>query len=115
MKLLLDQNISYRIIKHLPSTITATHVTNEGLVNSADFEIWQFAKSNGYTIVTQDTDFNDIFIVHGFPPKIIWFKTGNLKNNHILEYLVANFEELLNFLQDPELGVYEIYSFTADN
>ena len=50
MKLLLDQNISYRIIKHLPSTISATHVTNEGLVNSADFEIWQFAKSNGYTI-----------------------------------------------------------------
>ena len=79
MKLLFDQNISFRILKYVPSEIMASHVKNEGLINAQDFEIWKFAKSNDYTIVTQDSDFNDLFLINGFPPKIIWFKTGNIK------------------------------------
>ena len=82
----------------MPEYIPATHINSEGLINSNDFEIWQYAKAGGYTIVNQDSDFNDIFIVHGFPPKIIWFKTGNLKNSQILEYLLnLTMEELWAF------------------
>ncbi len=54
MKLLFDQNISYRITKNLPDLfVNSSHVKTEGLINASDYEIWEFARINGYTIVTQ--------------------------------------------------------------
>jgi predicted nuclease of predicted toxin-antitoxin system len=53
MKLLFDQNISYRIIKLLSDDFKgSSHVKKEGLVNASDSVIWEFAKINGYTIVS---------------------------------------------------------------
>jgi predicted nuclease of predicted toxin-antitoxin system len=73
MKLLFDQNISYRIIKLLSDDFKdSSHVKKERLVNEPDRVIWEFAKINGYTIVSQDADFNDLCLLNGFPPKIIW-------------------------------------------
>jgi len=37
-----------------------------GLLQAKDVEIWRFAKENDYTILTQDSDFNDFF---GFSTK----------------------------------------------
>ena len=43
MRLLFDQNISYRILNHLPSDIKAKHVKSEVLNNATDDAIWEFA------------------------------------------------------------------------
>ena len=79
MKILFDQNISFRIvpklIDHFPD---CKHISDCGLMDSEDPEIWQFAKKNDYSIVTFDSDFYDISIINGHPPKIIWIRTGNL-------------------------------------
>ena len=57
MKLLFDQNISYRIIPKLLSYFPESkHVSQVGLNNSEDSEIWNFAKGNGNVIVTFDSD-----------------------------------------------------------
>jgi predicted nuclease of predicted toxin-antitoxin system len=73
MKLLFDQNISFRILNILPvSFFDSSHVKEEGLINSSDLEIWEYAKHNEFTIVSQVSDFNDINLLKGFPPKIIW-------------------------------------------
>ena len=78
MKLLFDQNISFRILnKHPDSFSDSSHVNAEGLMKASDPEIWEYAKHNEFTIVSQDSDFNDINLIKGFPPKIIWIKTGN--------------------------------------
>lgn len=72
MKFLFDQNISHRILKLIPEKYSgSTTVKNEGLTNVPDREIWEFAKLNGYIIVTQDSDFNDLNTLYGFPPKIV--------------------------------------------
>ena len=48
MKLLFDQNISYRILNLLSNDFSgSTHVKKEGLVNESDRVIWEFAKTNG--------------------------------------------------------------------
>ena len=58
MKLLLDQNISFRITAFLNDIFPeAKQVRELALENSNDFHIWKFAKANGYTIVTFDGDF----------------------------------------------------------
>ncbi len=50
-------------------------------MNASDIEIWEFAKMNHFIIVTQDSDFNDLYLLKGFPPKILWFQTSNLRTD----------------------------------
>ena len=52
-------------------------VRHVGLQDASDSQIFDFAKENGYAIVTFDADFVDLNIIRGIPPKIIWLKTGN--------------------------------------
>ena len=80
MRLLFDQNISHKVLQYLPDSFSgSTSVKKEGLINSTDLQVWEFAKKHDYIIVTQDSDFNDLNSLLGFPPKVIWVRTGNLK------------------------------------
>ncbi len=109
MKLLFDQNIYQRILKVLPEIYSgSTHVKMEGLINSPDSYIWEFAKKNGFIIVTQDSDFNELNSLLGFPPKIIWIRTGNLKTQVIINILIDNYLDIMKFNEDNNFGVYEI-------
>ena len=86
MSLLFDQNISFRILKKLQKYFHGCrHVSECGLSNSTDSEIWKFAEKNGLTIVTYDSDFYDIAIINGYPPKIIWIRKGNMSTNEVAE------------------------------
>jgi len=44
MKLLLDQNISYKVVRSLEATFTISHVRSLGLTDASDVIIWQYAK-----------------------------------------------------------------------
>lgn len=111
MKLLFDQNISHKILKLLPEKYSdSTTVKNEGLINAPDREIWEFAKRNGYIIVTQDSDFNDLNLLYGFPPKIIWIRTGNLKTKALIDILINHSDEFYKFVDDRNYGCFEIFS-----
>ena len=58
MRLLFDQNISFRVIKGIMDIYPdAKQVMEVNLENPTDLEIWLFAKKEGYTIVTFDSDF----------------------------------------------------------
>ena len=105
MKLLFDQNISFRVVGHVVECFPNSGQIRElGLENATDIEIWKFAKENGYTIVTFDSDFADIANVKGCPPKIIWLRTSNLKTLQIAELVLANQELIREFLEGKEYG-----------
>jgi len=60
MKLLLDENLSRRIIPFLQTAFPdSSQVSLLGLENSSDSEIWQYAKTNGFVIVSRDSDFQE--------------------------------------------------------
>lgn len=48
-----------------------------GLQGATDLSIWQYAGDHDFIIVTQDSDFHELSLLHGIPPKIIWLKCGN--------------------------------------
>ncbi len=101
MKLLFDQNISFRITKLLSDQYPiAKQVTELGLENCTDMKIWEFAKSNGYTIVTFDSDFYDLSVVKGCPPKIIWLRIGNSSTENTAKVLIDNLELINDFVSD---------------
>ena len=78
MKLLFDQNISFRLIKQITDVFPqAQQVMEVGLTDHNDSEIWEFAREHNYTIVTFDSDFYDLSVIKGTPPKIIWLRILN--------------------------------------
>ena len=110
MKLLLDQNISFRVVRLLPECFAGScHTRSVSLNDRNDVEIWQFAKQNDFIIVTFDADFFDISILKGFPPKIIWLRTGNLTTSEIVECLILNHSNIVSFIDNSEQSCLEIY------
>ncbi len=82
MKLLFDQNISYRVVDKITALFPGSlHISNVGLQNRRDLEIWEYAKKYEFAIVTFDADFYHFSLIYGHPPKIIWLKSGNLITN----------------------------------
>ncbi len=109
MKLLFDQNISPKIVKQLEDIFPdAKQVRHLGLENASDIQIFEYAKNNGFAIVTFDSDFVDLNIVKGFPPKIIWLKTGNLTTKSISELIIKNTQILKDFLESEKNEILEV-------
>ena len=78
MKLLLDQNLSPRLVNRLASVyLDMSHVALVGLDRASDAEVWEYARANDYIIETKDSDFNDISLLRGAPPQIIWLRLGD--------------------------------------
>ncbi len=108
MKLLFDQNISFRLVKRIIDLFPESkQVRGLGLENATDFEIFEYAKRNDYVIVTVDSDFCDLNIIKGFPPKIIWLRTGN-RTTINLERLLRNKQDLVELFLTEDYGCFEI-------
>jgi len=112
MKLLFDQNISFRVIKKLDANFYGSCQVRElGLQQFSDKQIWTFAKENDFSIVTFDSDFFDLANLYGHPPKIIWLRTGNRTTTEIVELLISKSELINDFISNPiykELTCIEI-------
>ncbi|MGD9815589.1 MAG: DUF5615 family PIN-like protein [Hyphomonadaceae bacterium] len=58
MKPLFDQNLSHRLCRLLGDLYPgAAQVRALGLDQASDDAVWEFARSEGFTIVTLDADF----------------------------------------------------------
>ncbi|MDR2206451.1 MAG: DUF5615 family PIN-like protein [Flavobacteriaceae bacterium] len=111
MKLLFDQNISFRVLNLLPNDFAdCCHTKSVGLNDCKDSEIWQYAKQNACTIVTFDADFFDMLVLKGFPPKIVWLRTGNLTTSEIAECIIHNQMNISAFIENHDQGCLEIDS-----
>lgn len=99
MKLLLDQNISFRVAGLLRNIYPfVDQVKALGLSDASDIDIWTYALINDYTIITFDSDFIDIATLKGSPPKIIWLRYGNSSNLKIYNKLYINFDSIGHFI-----------------
>lgn len=103
MKLLFDQNISFRILSKVSNFFPeAKQVRELRIENFSDLEIWKFAKENDYTIVTFDADFYDLANLKGHPPKIIWLRFGNTKTDFLAEVLNSRNLIIKDFILSKE-------------
>lgn len=109
MKLLFDENLSFKLCKRLEDIYpNSTHVSFAGLQNVDDFVIWQYAKDNNFVIVSQDSDFNDLSILKGFPPFVVWIKSGNTRVSDIEILLRTHSIRLRDFLDNKALSLIEL-------
>lgn len=84
MNLLFDQNLSPRLPTLLADIYAESiHVREVGLRDADDSALWQYAKAQGYAIVSKDSDFQQRSLLHGAPPKFIWVRVGNCTTKRI--------------------------------
>lgn len=109
MKLLFDQNISFKVAKNIQDVFKgAQHVSDLRLEGVKDIDIWLFAKNNDYCIVTFDFDFIDLSTLNGFPPKVIWLRLGNSSTEKLLTRLKADASMISEFITSNDIAFLEI-------
>jgi predicted nuclease of predicted toxin-antitoxin system len=103
VKLLLDENLSFRLIRllqsHFPETV---HVRDLGFSQADDLSIWEFARLNGFTIVSKDADFHQLAFVKGAPPKVVWVQRGNCSTDQIANLMVKHHIAIQNMIKNEE-------------
>jgi predicted nuclease of predicted toxin-antitoxin system len=73
------------------------------LESKSDSEIWQYAKDNGFVIVSRDSDFQERSLVAGHPPQVIW-----LKIPITLNILLDHHQEIVHALTEQQLACVEL-------
>lgn len=106
MKLLLDENLSDRIIQRIIDLYPdSQHVKGLSLTNTDDTIIWEYAKVNNFVIVSKDADFHQRSLLYGHPPKFIYLRIGNSPTSAIVSTLRDNFEIISNFIDSQEESI----------
>ena len=110
MKLLIDNNLSYKLCLPLQTFFPVVDHVRAVLSNHADDEtIWMFAKNNDYNILTKDNDFNELSFLKGCPPKIIHLLCGNKSTSTILHLILSNKDTIQSFSDNSANCVLKIY------
>lgn len=94
MSLLFDQNLSRR----LPALL------------AADFPGCEQVLLAGLSaaVVSKDSDFRDLSVQLGPPPKVMWLRVGNCPTRAIETLLRSRVDDVRTFLADPTAPLLEL-------
>lgn len=110
MRLLLDQNLSPRLVTALADIYPeSAHVRDFGMAMSPDHEVLQFARENGFILVSKDSDFLDPQIVRGSPTKTVWIRRGNCSTREIENILRRHTEDMTRLKETDGLFLLMLY------
>lgn len=98
MRLLLDENLPPRLARSLGEFFPGSaHVADVGSDRAEDEAVWDYARANGFTVVTKDADFSDLSSLRGAPPRVIWVRRGNCTTQEIEHLLRTSADEIIRF------------------
>jgi predicted nuclease of predicted toxin-antitoxin system len=110
MKLLFDQNLSFKLCRVLADVFPdSNQIQLIGMETAEDRAIWEYAKTNDFILVSQDADFADMATLFGPPPKVIWLRCGNQPTSAIEQRLRDHAKAISAFEQDQAAVCWEIY------
>lgn len=105
MKLLFDQNLSPKLVNLLADLFPgSSHVQSVALDCADDDRVWNHARLNGFLIVTKDSDYNNLSVLRGSPPKVLWLQLGNCTTAQVEAVFRARFADIEAFEKDPSIG-----------
>jgi predicted nuclease of predicted toxin-antitoxin system len=110
MKLLFDQNLSPNLVTKLADLFPGSnHVFWLGLAEVDDREVRSYAEKNDFIIVTKDVDYSDLYMLFGFPPRIIWIRRGNCSTATIEQILRNHFADIKDLSENSTIGILTVY------
>jgi predicted nuclease of predicted toxin-antitoxin system len=110
MKLLFDQNLSFKLCEALADIFPgSSQIRLLGLGEADDRKVWQCAKDHGFVLVTLDSDFADMAALYGQPPKVLWLRCGNQPTAAVEKLLRSHAKTIAAFSQDAAAACLEIF------
>ena len=98
MKLLFDENLSPNLPRLVETVFPGSeHVREIGLKGHTDEEVWNYARLNGFTIISKDKDFYQRALLYGSPPKLVWLRLGNCTRDELLALIQRHQMNILAF------------------
>lgn len=108
-KLLLDENLTFRLLPGLQADYPGScHVKDVNLLETDDALVWQWAQRNGFAILTQDADFEQMARLRGQPPKVIYLRFGNNSLLNTISQLRHHRDAIAAFLLHPTAACLEL-------
>jgi len=102
MKLLFDENLSPKLPWLLATLFPGSaHVRECGLLGQPDEDVWEYARGNGFAIVSKDSDFHQRSLLYGHPPKLVWLRIGNCTRQQIIQLITTHAKDLEALNADP--------------
>jgi predicted nuclease of predicted toxin-antitoxin system len=109
VKLLFDQNLPTRIVTSLSDIFpNSSHLKTLGMAATDDRAIWNYARENGFAIISKDSDFHQMSFLFGAPPKTIWLRCGNCSTTALENIIRRNTRKIANFLNEEESALLVI-------
>lgn len=110
MKLLFDQNLSHQLCRLLADVFAGSaQVRALGLDQASDNDIWEFARREGFAVVTLDADYADLAALRGAPPKVVWLRCGNQPTPAVESLLRKNAALIASFMESADVACLELY------
>jgi predicted nuclease of predicted toxin-antitoxin system len=109
MKLLFDENLSFKLCEPFQALYPgSSQVRLLNLAKADDRTIWNYARDNGFTLVSFDADFADRAALLGPPPKVIWLRRGNQPTD-VIEKILRDHSEVIATFANDAAACLEIY------
>src|SRR4051812_14758032 len=110
MKLLFDENLSPKLPLLLAVAFpNSAHARTCGLLGKTDEAVWEYARSNGFTIVSKDSDFQQRSMLYGYPPKIVWLRIGNCTRTQLVDLIIKHQADIRRLDADPFESVLVLF------
>jgi predicted nuclease of predicted toxin-antitoxin system len=107
LKLLFDANLSPKLVDRLAELFPdSCHVFQTGMARfTSDEAIWEYARANGFTIVTADFDFLDLSDSRGAPPKVVRLENCNYRTSQVESLLRRHAILITELEQSPRVAL----------
>ena len=105
MKLLLDENLSRRIVPALQSRWPgSSQVALLGLERATDAQLCACAAEHDFVICSKDDDFHRLVAARGYRPRLVHVSLGNASNEQVLAALLAAADDIEVAFTDASTG-----------
>jgi predicted nuclease of predicted toxin-antitoxin system len=80
------------------------HVQSVALDCAFDDDVWDYALRNEFAIVSKDEDYNNLSVLRGAPPKVIWVQLGNCTTAQVEAAFRDHYPDIEAFEKDTSAG-----------
>jgi len=107
MTLWLDAQLPPQLASWIQQTLTinAIALRDLGLRDATDISIFDAAKKADAILISKDSDFVELVLRHGAPPKLIWLTCGNVSNAALQALFSTKLSDAIRLLEGGEMIV----------
>ena len=103
MKFLVDNQLPTALSAYLVSRgLDCQHVTDVGLTEASDIEVWRYAGANDRIIISKDEDFFHLAGKPGPGARLIWVRLGNCRTHALLAAMERMWPRIEERLREGE-------------